>query len=167
MHPFITFLHEPLYLIHLLRYIHQVCTECLWLCENLSELMACESFASVEFDKRSRSSGVIILKKPYTPLILIPGLCNMQTTCKKSWLLILCKCQVRPCPSFRSVWVIILKGPYYPPYYWPLELEFCFKVTLLLFKRPTRDACLCMGDLQAPPAPVAPAAPHFVFLITL
>ena len=30
-----------------------------------------------------------------------------------------------------------------------------------LIKRPTRDACLCMGDLQAPPAP------HFVFLITL
>ena len=24
--------------------------------------------------------------------------------------------------------------------------------------------CLCMGELQAPPAP---AAPHFVFLITL
>ena len=31
----------------------------------------------------------------------------------------------------------------------------------LLIKRPARDACLCMGDLQAPPAP------HFVFLITL
>ena len=30
-----------------------------------------------------------------------------------------------------------------------------------IFKRPKRDACLCMGDLQAPPAP------HFVFLITL
>ena len=30
-----------------------------------------------------------------------------------------------------------------------------------IFKRPARDACLCMGDLQAPPAP------HFVFLITL
>ena len=30
-----------------------------------------------------------------------------------------------------------------------------------LIKRPLRDACLCMGDLQAPPAP------HFVFLITL
>ena len=30
-----------------------------------------------------------------------------------------------------------------------------------LIKRPARDACLCMGDLQAPPAP------HFVFLITL
>ena len=30
-----------------------------------------------------------------------------------------------------------------------------------IFKRPARDACLCMGDLQAP------AAPHFVFLITL
>ena len=30
-----------------------------------------------------------------------------------------------------------------------------------LIKRPARDACLCMGDLQAP------AAPHFVFLITL
>ena len=29
---------------------------------------------------------------------------------------------------------------------------------------PARDACLCMGELQAPPAP---AAPHFVFLITL
>ena len=25
-------------------------------------------------------------------------------------------------------------------------------------------SCLCMGELQAPPAP---AAPHFVFLITL
>ena len=33
-----------------------------------------------------------------------------------------------------------------------------------LFKRPARDACLCMGELPAPPAP---AAPHFVFLITL
>ena len=31
----------------------------------------------------------------------------------------------------------------------------------LIIKRPTRDACLCMGELQAP------AAPHFVFLITL
>ena len=30
-----------------------------------------------------------------------------------------------------------------------------------LIKRPARDACLCMGKLQAPPAP------HFVFLITL
>ena len=30
-----------------------------------------------------------------------------------------------------------------------------------LIKRPRRDACLCMGDLQAPPAP------YFVFLITL
>ena len=30
-----------------------------------------------------------------------------------------------------------------------------------LIKRPARDACLCMGDLQGPPAP------HFVFLITL
>ena len=37
-------------------------------------------------------------------------------------------------------------------------------------KRPTRDACLCMGELLAPPAPAAPPAPpapHFVFLITL
>ena len=34
----------------------------------------------------------------------------------------------------------------------------------LLIKRPARDACLCMGELQAP---AAPAAPHFVFLITL
>ena len=32
---------------------------------------------------------------------------------------------------------------------------------LLIIKRPARDACLCIGDLQAPPAP------HFVFLITL
>ena len=31
-------------------------------------------------------------------------------------------------------------------------------------KRPARDACLCMGELPAPPAP---PAPHFVFLITL
>ena len=36
-----------------------------------------------------------------------------------------------------------------------------------IIKRPARDACLCIGDLQAPPAPVAPPAPHFVFLITL
>ena len=34
----------------------------------------------------------------------------------------------------------------------------------LLIKRPARDACLCMGELQAP---AAPAAPYFVFLITL
>ena len=32
---------------------------------------------------------------------------------------------------------------------------------LFLIKRPARDACLCMGELLAPPAP------HFVFLITL
>ena len=31
-------------------------------------------------------------------------------------------------------------------------------------KRPARDACLCMGELQAPPAL---SALHFVFLITL
>ena len=31
----------------------------------------------------------------------------------------------------------------------------------LIIKRPTRDACLCMGELPALPAP------HFVFLITL
>ena len=36
-----------------------------------------------------------------------------------------------------------------------------------IIKRPARDACLCMGELQAPPAPLAPPAPHFVFLITL
>ena len=30
-----------------------------------------------------------------------------------------------------------------------------------IIKRPVRDACLCMGELPAPPAP------HFVFLITL
>ena len=40
----------------------------------------------------------------------------------------------------------------------------CFTI---IIKRPTRDACLCMGELQAPPALPAPAAPHFVFLITL
>ena len=34
----------------------------------------------------------------------------------------------------------------------------------LIIKRPLQDACLCMGDLQAP---AAPPAPHFVFLITL
>ena len=40
----------------------------------------------------------------------------------------------------------------------------------LIIKRPTRDACLCMGELPAPPAPTAPPALpalHFVFLITL
>ena len=35
---------------------------------------------------------------------------------------------------------------------------------LRLVKRPARDACLCMGELLAPPAQ---PAPHFVFLITL
>ena len=33
--------------------------------------------------------------------------------------------------------------------------------TKVVIKRPARAACLCMGELQAPPAP------HFVFLITL
>ena len=51
-----------------------------------------------------------------------------------------------------------------------------FIYSVLLIKRPARDACLCMGELLAPPAPPAPAAPpappappapHFVFLITL
>ena len=31
----------------------------------------------------------------------------------------------------------------------------------VIIKRPARDACLCIGELPAPPAP------HFVFLITL
>ena len=46
----------------------------------------------------------------------------------------------------------------------------CFSVEFCIFKRPARDACLCMGELLAPPAtpaPAAPPAPHFVFLITL
>ena len=34
-------------------------------------------------------------------------------------------------------------------------------IFIYFIKRPARDACLCMGDLQAP------LAPHFVFLITL
>ena len=40
----------------------------------------------------------------------------------------------------------------------------------VIIKCPARDACLCMGELPAPPAPAAPPAlpaPHFVFLITL
>ena len=36
-----------------------------------------------------------------------------------------------------------------------------FLPSYIIIKHPARDACLCMGDLQAPPAP------HFVFLITL
>ena len=38
---------------------------------------------------------------------------------------------------------------------------------IFIIKRPARDACLCMGELPAPPAPAVPPAPHFVFLITL
>ena len=34
----------------------------------------------------------------------------------------------------------------------------CESSDVVIFKRPTRDACLCMGELPAP---------HFVFLITL
>ena len=39
-----------------------------------------------------------------------------------------------------------------------------FSNALDIVKHPARDACLCMGELLAPPAP---AAPHFIFLITL
>ena len=45
-------------------------------------------------------------------------------------------------------------------------LYFCTALSLII-KRPARDACLCMGELPALPAPAAPPAPHFVFLITL
>ena len=38
------------------------------------------------------------------------------------------------------------------------------EILVPVIKRPLRDACLCMGELQAP---AAPPAPHFVFLITL
>ena len=44
------------------------------------------------------------------------------------------------------------------------QMTYC---SMTLVKRPARDACLCMGELPAPPAPAAPPAPHFVFLITL
>ena len=36
-----------------------------------------------------------------------------------------------------------------------------YNMHFYIIKRPARDACLCMGELQALPAP------HFVFLITL
>ena len=44
-----------------------------------------------------------------------------------------------------------------------LQLALVDRNTFLhcFIKRPARDACLCMGELQAP------AAPHFVFLVTL
>ena len=40
----------------------------------------------------------------------------------------------------------------------------CNMSSCYFIKRPARDACLCMGELPAPPAL---PAPHFVFLITL
>ena len=43
-----------------------------------------------------------------------------------------------------------------------LTISYCNSIDCSdVIKRPARDACLCIGDLQAPPAP------HFVFLITL
>ena len=48
------------------------------------------------------------------------------------------------------------------------EMKCYFNVDIkLLIKRPLRDACLCMGGYLALPAPAAPPAPHFIFLITL
>ena len=49
---------------------------------------------------------------------------------------------------------------------YPAVVSYIINVVVLnsysiLIKRPARDACLCMGELLAPPAP------HFVFLITL
>ena len=40
-------------------------------------------------------------------------------------------------------------------------VPFVKSLRAVFIKHPARDACLCMGELQAPPAP------HFVFLITL
>ena len=77
--------------------------------------------------------------------------------------------------SFTAVWALNdvagqqELGPKGPAAMLPLSPIRCFLINLnrtfrLLIKRPARDACLCMGELQAP---AAPAAPHFVFLITL
>ena len=52
------------------------------------------------------------------------------------------------------------------PFYPTITTAKCARGSVLI-KRPARDACLCMGEHLAPPAPAAPPAPHFVFLITL
>ena len=58
---------------------------------------------------------------------------------------------------FTEYWALFLQDfhPFAHLYIPPLKISNGF------IKRPARDACLCMGDFQAPPAP------HFVFLITL
>ena len=56
-------------------------------------------------------------------------------------------------------------NPFYSSMSFPDQISpFIFIRISILIKRPTRDACLCMGEHLAPPAP---PAPHFVFLITL
>ena len=67
----------------------------------------------------------------------------------------------------------VVRNYYFHPYFQPLRaVQVLFSPmdgwvvgqVSRFIKRPAREACLCMGDLQAPPAP---ATPHFVFLITL
>ena len=84
-------------------------------------------------------------KEKYKIIQINCRICTFQVEPADFW----CSRSCRPAVIFNEFLIL------------PLTLSNC------IIKRPTRDACLCMGDLQAPAAPTAPAAPDFVFFITL
>ena len=90
------------------------------------------------------------MKVPTTHLLLVTEICDGKPSHRKSL------------ARNLLVWSDLTFGPLLQGQMRTAKLKSAYNSFII--KRPLRDACLCMGDLQAP---AALPAPHFVFLITL
>ena len=96
--------------------------------------------------KQALNFNVLDLKVPYTDLKV-----NVNSVFKQKW-----QAQWNACPDNKLFQINPTVGDFYVWTGLSRREE--------IVKRPARDACLCMGEIPAPPTP---PAPHFVFLITL